>query len=548
MTSGTSRPEAPAPLERPEPGAPREPVARLEPIASLEPTAPVDQAAPAKPAAPLDQAARMEPVARPEPAARRAASTPSRRTVRIGAGLGFYGDLPFAAAEAVRAGDIQYLCCDHLAELTMAILHKDRQRDPRTGYTRDIGLLCQMVLPVAMARGVRLISNAGGLNPYGAAREVLQVAARLGLRDLKVAVVTGDDVLGRLDAFRQQGAALEPLDGGPSYDEVRHRLLFANAYLGAEPVVRALATGAHVVITGRVADASLFLAPLVYEFGWGWDDWDRLATGVVAGHIGECSAQATGGNFSGRWWEVPDMDRIGYPVAEVDEDGGLVITKPAGTGGLVTPDTVKEQLYYEVHDPAHYVNPDVVADFSQIELHPVGPDRVAVTGTRGRPRPETLKVTAGYEDGWLGQAIIGYSWPDALEKAQAAEQIIRRQMARAGLNPQEVHVEYLGVNALHGPLAPIPDEPNEVYLRFVIRTQSREEAERLSRLFPPLALNGPPYIGGALAGLSRSRQLLGIWSTAVPRAWVEQAVRVEVLGVDDLQGLEQAGLGQQAGS
>ncbi|QIA27680.1 DUF1446 domain-containing protein [Thermaerobacter sp. PB12/4term] len=457
------------------------------------------------------------------------------RTVRIGAGLGFYGDLPFAAADAVRAGDIQYLCCDHLAELTMAILHKDRQRDPGAGYTRDIGLLCQTVLPVAMARGVRLISNAGGLNPYGAAREVLQVAARLGLQDLKVAVVTGDDVLDRLDLFRQEGAPLEPLDGGPPYEEVRPRLLFASAYLGAEPVVRALATGAHVVITGRVADASLFLAPLVYEFGWRWDDWDRLAVGVVAGHISECSAQATGGNFSGRWWEVPDMDRIGYPIAEVDAGGGLVITKPQGTGGLVTPDTVKEQLYYEVHDPARYVNPDVTADFSQIELVQEGPDRVRVSGIRGGPRPEVLKVTAGYDDGWLGQAVIGYSWPDALEKAQAAERIIRRQMARAGLNPEAIHVEYLGVNALHGPLAPIPDEPNEVYLRFAIRTRTREEAERLARLFPPLALNGPPYIGGALPGLGRSRQLLGIWSTTVPRGWVEQAVRVEVLGLDALE-------------
>ncbi|HEY8414309.1 MAG TPA: acyclic terpene utilization AtuA family protein [Thermaerobacter sp.] len=457
------------------------------------------------------------------------------RTVRIGAGMGFYGDLPLAAADAVRSGNIQYLCCDHLAELTMAILHKDRQRDPSAGYTRDIGLLCQAVLPACREKGIRLISNAGGLNPRGAAREVLKVAVRLGLRDLRVAVVTGDDVLGRLEDFRAAGASLAPLDGGPAYEEVRERLLFANAYLGAAPIVRALEMGVDVVITGRVADASLFLAPLVYEFGWPWDDWDRLAVGIVAGHICECSAQATGGNFSGRWWEVPDMDRIGYPIAEVREDGQLIITKPQGTGGLVTPDTVKEQLYYEVHDPADYVNPDVVADFSRIRLSQEGPDRVLVEGARGRPRPETLKVTAGYEDGWMGQAMIGYSWPDALEKARAAERIIRAQMGRLGLKPQEIHVEYWGVNALHGPLAPIPEEPNEVFLRIAIRTASREEAERLARLFPPLALNGPPFIGGALPGLSRSRQLLGIWSTAIPRQWVEEAVNVEVWTTEQVE-------------
>ncbi len=447
------------------------------------------------------------------------ATDEAAKTVRIGAGMGFYGDTVRGALDTARHGDVRYICFDHLAELTLAILQKDRQKDPSLGYTKDIAAIARALLPVCAERGIRLVSNSGGLNPAGARDQVLAAARELGLRGLRVATVTGDDLLPRIDELRAAGVAVD----------LPERVLFANVYLGARPVAEALARGADVVITGRVADASLFLAPLLHEFGWAAGDWDRLAVGVTAGHLLECSAQCTGGNFSGDWWNIPDMDRIGYPIAEVTAEGDLVITKAPGTGGRVSPDTVKEQLLYEVHDPAAYANPDVMVDFTGIRLVHCGPDRVRVEGCRGRPAPSALKGLIGYTDGFLGVGMMGYAWPDALAKARRAEWIIRRQMADSGLAPEAVHVEYLGFNALHGPLADPAGaaELNEVFLRIAVRTRTREEAARLGRLFPPLSLNGPPFIGG-LSGMLPVRELLGQKAVYIPRELVEPWVRVEV--------------------
>lgn len=445
------------------------------------------------------------------------------KTVRIGAGMGFYGDTVRPALETALHGDVRYICFDHLAELTLAILQKDRQKDPSLGYTKDIVTVARTLLPVCAERGIKLVSNSGGLNPYGARDRVLAVARELGLRGIRVAVVTGDDLLPRSAELHRAGISLDPPPGKTG------EVLFANVYLGARPVAAALAEGADVVITGRVADASLFLAPLLHEFGWAFDDWDRLAAGVTAGHLLECSAQCTGGNFSGDWWNIPDMHRIGYPIAEVSEGGGLLITKTAGTGGCVSVDTVKEQLLYEVHDPAAYANPDVTVDFTGIRLEQEGPDRVRVHGCRGKPAPETLKALVGYSDGFLGVGMLGYAWPDALAKARCAEEIVRRQMADAGLQPEEIHVEYLGFNSLHGPLADPAgaDELNEVYLRIAVRTRTREEAGRLGRLLPPLSLDGPPFIGG-LSGMLPVRELLGQRAVFIPRDIVEPWVRVDI--------------------
>ena len=286
-----------------------------------------------------------------------------------------------------------------------------------------------------------------------------------------------------------------------------------------------------MIVTGRTTDSALFLAPLIYEFGWGQEDWNRMAQGLLMGHLMECSGQAAGGNFSGDWQAVEALDNIGFPVAEVWEDGQFVLTKTEGTGGLVSIDTVKEQLLYEIHDPAAYVTPDVVLDLTEVQLEHAGENRVRVTGARGTERPDTLKVVMGYTDGWLGQAIWGYSWPDALEKAKAANRIIRSQMQRISLHYEEVHTDYLGYNSLHGPLAKEPaEELNEVYLRMAVRAGSREEAAKLSRLVPPLMLSGPPAMGGFL-GMLKPRELLGMWSCLVPRAIVERRVQVSVLEV-----------------
>jgi Acyclic terpene utilisation family protein AtuA len=336
-------------------------------------------------------------------------------------------------------------------------------------------------------------------------------------------------VLERLDEIQAAGVSLAHMDTGEDIATVRERLVFANAYLGARPLVEALEDGADIILTGRVADAALFLAPMIHELGWRWDDWDRLAQGIVVGHLLECSGQATGGNFGGDWRSIPDLAHIGYPIAEVWKSGEAIISKAPGTGGRVSFDTLREQLLYEVHDPHHYMTPDVDVDMTTLHMEEIGLDQVRVTGATGQPAPDTLKIVAGYEDGVMGQALLGYAWPDALAKARVAAEIIQQQMVEVGLIAEETVVEYLGYNSIHGPLADPThsDDLNEVYLRIAIRCADKKEAAKLGRLFPPLALSGPPFIGGA-AGMMEPRGLLGIWPTLVPRAIVEEYVRVSV--------------------
>ncbi len=454
------------------------------------------------------------------------------KTVRIGAAQGFYGDSILPAIQTARSGNVQYLCFDCLAELTMAILQKERQKDPTKGYTRDITVSMQALLPFVREKGIKILTNAGGINPVGAQQEVMRIARELGLKGLKVAVVTGDDILDRLTELRKKGFSLQHMEDGKDIESVLDKILFANAYLGVGPIVDALQQGADIVITGRTTDSAQFLAPLVYEFGWSADDWDHLAQGILMGHLLECSGQVTGGNFSGNWQEVKDLERIGFPVAEVREDGEVVITKPEGTGGLVSVDTVKEQLLYEIHDPAAYVTPDVILDLSGVRLENIDPNRVLVVGARGAQPPDTLKVVMGYPDGWLGQAMAGFSWPDALAKAQAADRIIRKQMELMGLRYEEVQTDYLGYNSLHGPLSKPPvEELNEVYLRVAVRTSKKEDAAKLGRLFPPLALSGPPSMSG-FTGMTPPRELYGMWLCLIPREEVESRVQVTLAEVE----------------
>ncbi len=450
------------------------------------------------------------------------------KSVRIAGGLGFYGDSWRPIKASIERGNVQYVASDHLAELTLAILQKDRQRDPNLGYTRDLVPMLSELLPIAIPRGVKFVLNAGGLNPMAAREMLLGALKKFGLK-LKVGVVLGDSVQERLDELQAAGVSLAHMDTGEDISTVRDRLVFASAYLGARPLVEALDAGADIVLTGRVADAALFLAPMVHELGWRWDEWDKLAQGIVVGHLLECSGQAVGGNFGGDWRSMPDLAHIGYPIAEVWEDGDAVISKAPGTGGRVNFDTLREQLLYEVHDPRHYMTPDVVVDMTTLRMDEFGPDQVRVTGATGLPAPDMLKIVAGYEDGVMGQAMIGYAWPDALAKARAAAQIIQQQMVEIGLKSEETVIEYLGYNSIHGPLADPAhiDDLNEVYLRIAVRCADKKEAAKLGRLFPPLALSGPPFIGGA-GGMMEPRGLLGIWLTLAPRALIEEYVRVSV--------------------
>jgi hypothetical protein len=452
------------------------------------------------------------------------------KTVRIGAGLGFYGDSWRPVRASIERGGVQYIASDHLAELTLAILQKDRHKDPATGYTRDVvPMLCDL-WPLAAPRGVKFVLNAGGLNPH-AAREALAAAFRARGWHATIATVSGDSVLERLDALETAGEALAHMDTGAPIASVRERLLFANAYLGARPIAHALEQGADVVLTGRVADAALSLGPIVHELGWRWDEWDRLALGLTVGHLLECSGQASGGNFgsAGEWENIPDLLHIGYPIAEVRADGSATITKAPGTGGRVSFDTVRQQLLYEVHDPHAYVSPDVVLDMGGIRLEAQGADCVNVRGAGGARRPPTLKIVAGYDDGWMGSQLIGFSWPDAYRKCEAAAEIVRKLMQEEGIGYEELNVEYVGYDSLLGAHADPSGrgQLNECFLRMSIRTRERRVAEGFGRLFPWLALSGPPYMSG-FHGVERARQLLGIWPTLVRRELIESRVEVAV--------------------
>ncbi len=478
------------------------------------------------------------------------------KTLRVGAGLGFYGDSWEPVRASIERGEVDYICSDHLAELTLAILQKDRLRDPSQGFTRDLVPMLSSLWPLcekrraATGRRVRFVLNAGGLNPLGARDALLSAFAAKGWA-ANVAVVTGDAIDARIDELRASGCPLAHLDTGADIATVRDRLVFANAYLGAGPIVQALAADADIVITGRVADAALFLAPLVHEFGWPLADatspaaLNRLAQGLVVGHLLECSGQGSGGNFgsAGAWAQVPDLNHIGYPIAEVAEDGSAVITKAPGTGGRVSFDTVRQQLLYEVHDPRRYISPDVVLDMGELQLDDLGGDRVRVTGALGHARPAQLKVVAGYEDGWAGSCVVGFCWPDALAKARAVEAQVRQTLAERRLPIGEIRTEFLGHDTFLGPHArPLDEDANEVWLRMAVRCADKRVAEAFPRLFPWMALSGPPYMGG-FHGVTAPSQLLGLWPTLVARDLIEGAVRVDVQQVPSSPG---QGVGQGA--
>jgi hypothetical protein len=452
------------------------------------------------------------------------------KTLRLGAGLGFYGDSWLPVRASIERGEVRYIGSDHLAELTLAILRKDQARDPAAGFTRDLVPMLAALWPLAQPRGVRFVMNAGGLNPIGA-RDALVAAFRAKGWKARIAVVTGDAVLERVGALRAAGEPLAHLDSGADLATVRDRLVFANAYLGAKPIADALAAGADIVLTGRVADAALFLGPLVHEFGWAWDDWDRLAHGLTVGHLLECSGQCSGGNFgsAGSWANVPDLGHIGYPIAEVSEDGTAVITKAPGTGGRVDFDTVRQQLLYEVHDPHRYFSPDVVLDMGTLRLDDMGGDRVRVGGATGRPRPASLKVVAGYEDGWMGSTVVGFCWPDAWAKAEATVALVKQSLAESGAAIEDFLVERIGLDTFLGPHADLSgrDDLNEVWIRVAIRTRDKAVADGFGRHFPWLALSGPPYMGG-FHGITPGSRLLGIWPTLVSREAVESHVQVSV--------------------
>lgn len=454
------------------------------------------------------------------------------QSIRIGSGLGFYGDNWEPVVASIERGKVQFIASDHLAELTLAILQKDRQRDPSLGYARDVVPMLLRLWPLMQPRGVRFVCNAGGLNPMGAAQAVRTALASQGWHP-RIAVVSGDNVL---DKLQDEQAHFDHMMNGAKVNSVRERLVFGNAYLGAQPIVDALDQGADIVITGRVADAALFLGPLVHGLGWKLsdaqttEDFNRLAQGLTVGHLLECSGQGSGGNFGDQrhWQSIPDLAHMGYPITEVFVDGTAIITKAPDTGGLVNFDTVRQQLLYEVHNPHAYFSPDVVLDMGQIELTDEGDNRVRLTGAQGSAPPQQLKVVAGFKEGFKADVTWGFSWPDAWDKVQAAEAIIRTQLQERRIPFDELFVEYPGLNSAHGALAPLPpaaelNERNEIWVRMVLRTPSKAAADGFGRLFPWMALSGPAYTCG-FQGMNNSSELLGIWPTLIDRHLVKAHV------------------------
>lgn len=446
------------------------------------------------------------------------------RVVLIASGQGFWGDWLEAPRRQVEGGPIDYLMLDYLAEVTMSILQKQKQRDPRLGYARDFLGAVESVLPAVVERGVRVVANAGGVNPDGCATALAEaMRPALAGRSLRIGVVTGDDLLPRLDALLAAGHALANMDTGEPLAAVRDRVLSANAYLGAGPIVQALAQGAQVVITGRSTDTALTMAPMMHEFAWRADDWNRLAAGIVAGHIIECGAQSSGGNCLIDWRTVPDLANVGYPIVEAHEDGTFVITKHPGTGGRVDVPGVTEQLVYEMGNPREYITPDVIADFTTIRLGQDGPDRVRVSGIQGRAPTDRLKVSIAYSAGYKAVGTLVYAWPDALEKARLADRVLRERLDHLGLRFDTVLTEYLGASATHGSLADAPDPP-EVQLRVGVRGGDRAAVERFTREIAPLVLNGPPSVTGFAGGRPKVEDVVAYWPALIDKRVVTPAV------------------------
>lgn len=455
-----------------------------------------------------------------------------KNVVRVASGQGFWGDWLEAPRRQVEGGPIDYLMLDYLAEVTMSILQKQRERDPSLGYARDFIGAVESILPAVVDGRVRVVANAGGVNPGACADALLGMARERGAAGrLRLGVVTGDDLLPRLDELLAAGHELRNMETGEPLAAIRDRVLSANAYIGSGPIVEALAKGAQVVITGRSTDTALTMAPLRYEFGWAADDYDRLAAGIVAGHILECGAQASGGNCLYDWRNVPNLADIGYPLVEAVPDGSFVVTKHPGTGGWVNVPSVTEQLVYEMGDPKSYITPDVIADFTTIRLEQVGEDRVRVSGVRGTAPTDSLKVSIAYRAGWKAVGTLVYAWPDALEKARIADRVLRERLDRLGLRFDEILTEFVGASATHGRLsgaetAPWATELPEVQLRIGVRSSDRAAVERFTREIAPLVLNGPPSVTGFAGGRPKVEEMVAYWPALVDKSVV--TTRVEV--------------------
>ena len=448
--------------------------------------------------------------------------------IKIASGQGYWGDLPDAPFKQVTSGDIDYLVMDYLAEVTMSIMQKQKNKNPNLGYARDLPDVIESILPICKDKNIKVITNGGGVNPFGCAEEVLTRAKKLDVKNLKIAVVYGDNIVDQLDYLISDENKLDNMETGESINGIRDKMLSANIYFGAFPIVEALEKGADIVITGRTTDTGLTLAPMIYEFGWKQNDYDLLAAGTVAGHILECGAQASGGNLLADWQSVKDMANIGFPIAIAKPDGEVIITKHESLGGKVSFETIAEQLVYEIGDPKEYITPDCVVDFTSIKLEDLGNNQVRVYNVKGKPETEFYKVSCSYSDGYSAEGGLTYSWPQALTKAKAADKIIRERLEKLNLQFDEIRTELIGYNSCHGPLAKEIDEEliNEIRLSISVRSQDKASVERFGREIVPLVLTGPPSVTGFAGGRAKPSEVVAYWPALMPKKLISPQVEI----------------------
>ncbi|PWN06741.1 acyclic terpene utilization AtuA family protein [Rhodohalobacter mucosus] len=436
-----------------------------------------------------------------------------KEKIRIASGQGFWGDLPDAPVKQVKQGPVDYLVMDYLAEVTMSIMQKQRMRNEQYGYARDFVDVVGAVMDDVQNKGVRVISNAGGVNPTACKDAILEIARRKGAAGLKIAVVDGDDILPGIDQLIDGGHLLKNMETGEPITTVKDDLLSANVYFGSRPIVEALEQGADIVITGRVTDTGLTLAPMIHEFGWSFDDYDLMATGTIAGHIIECGGQVSGGNFTD-WETVDDLVNIGFPIIEAYPDGSFYVTKHEGTGGLVSEMTVKEQLLYEIGNPAEYITPDCIADFTSLTVEQQGENRVKVSGIKGRPETDTYKISASYIDGYKLTSSLVYSWPDAVKKARFAGELLLKRAENLGIDFRDTNIELVGLNACNEDESVFENDLsdlNEVEMRVSVYGDSREELNRFGKEVAPLILTGPSGVTGFAGGRPKASEVVAYW-------------------------------------
>jgi hypothetical protein len=448
------------------------------------------------------------------------------KRVRIGNGCGFWGDNLDAPILLAERGQLDYLTLEYLAELTMSILALQKQRNPEAGYASDfLDVLERLIPQLKQQPNLKIITNAGGMNPGACAHRARAILDKAGLGERRIGIIRGDDLLPRLDNLMSQGHAFTHLDTGDPLSNVRSRVVSANAYLGSRPIVQALRQGAAIVITGRVADASLTVAPAVHEFDWPWDDWDRLAAGTVAGHLIECGAQATGGLWC-NWHEWDDLANVGYPIAEIEENGTIHLSKPPQTGGAVNRETIAEQLLYEVGDPTAYLTPDVTADFTSVSLTETGRDVVRIAGSKGRPATDSYKVSIAYRDGYSSSGTLVVSGPGAPNKAWHCGDIIKERLERAGAKPERIHIESLGAGDCVPGVTPAAPNAPEVVLRVAVHDSRRAVVERFTKELAPLVTSGPPGITGYTTGRPSVREVFAYWPALVAKSAVTAEVQM----------------------